>query len=99
MAILQRSLESFLRNPRGSTLHTRYISVLGPRGFSTDPKSSHAAAIKRFGKHLLGAKDKGLILNPRDDHPFDCWVDADFCGNWDRVNADVDPSTAKSRTG
>jgi hypothetical protein len=26
-------------------------------------------------------------------------VDADFVGNWDRVNADVDPSTAKSRTG
>jgi hypothetical protein len=24
---------------------------------------------------------------------------ADFCGNWDRVNADVDPSTAKSRSG
>jgi hypothetical protein len=30
---------------------------------------------------------------------FDCWVDANFVGNWDRVNADVDPSTAKSRTG
>jgi len=26
-------------------------------------------------------------------------VDADFVGNWDRVNADVDPSTARSRTG
>jgi hypothetical protein len=26
-------------------------------------------------------------------------VDADFVGNWDRVNADVDPSTAKSRSG
>jgi hypothetical protein len=66
--------------------------------FSTDPKASHAAAIKRLGKYLLGTKDKGLILNPR-DHSFDCFCDADFCGNWDRVNADVDPSTAKSRTG
>jgi hypothetical protein len=66
--------------------------------FSTDPKASHATAIKRLGKYLLGTKDKGLILNPQ-DHSFDCFCDADFCGNWDRVNADVDPSTAKSRTG
>jgi hypothetical protein len=67
--------------------------------FSTDPRASHAAAIKRIGKYLLATKDKGMILNPQGDHSFDCWCDADFCGNWDRVNADVDPSTAKSRTG
>ena len=66
--------------------------------FSSDPKESHANAIKRIVKYLIGTIDKGIILNPR-DHSFDCWVDADFVGNWDRVNADVDPSTAKSRTG
>jgi hypothetical protein len=66
--------------------------------FSTDPRESHAAAIKRIGRYLLGTRDKGLILNPR-DHSFDNFVDADFCGNWDRVNGDKDPSTAKSRTG
>ncbi len=66
--------------------------------FSADPKESHASAVKRIGKYLLATKDKGLILNPR-EHSFECWVDADFVGNWDRVNADVDPSTAKSRTG
>jgi hypothetical protein len=66
--------------------------------FSADPKDSHAKAVKRIGKYLLATKDKGLILNPR-EHSFDCWVDADFVGNWNRVNADVDPSTAKSRTG
>jgi hypothetical protein len=66
--------------------------------FAADPKESHAAALKRIGRYLAGTKDKGLILNPR-DHSFECYVDADFCGNWDRVNADVDPSTAKSRTG
>jgi hypothetical protein len=47
---------------------------------------------------LILTKDKGLILDPK-DHSFDCWVDADFVGNWDRVNANIDPSTAKSRTG
>ena len=66
--------------------------------FSSDPKVSHANAIKRIVKYLIGTIDKGIILNPK-DHSFDCWVDADFVGNWDRVNADVDPSTAKSRTG
>ena len=66
--------------------------------FSSDPKESHANAVKRIVKYLLGTKDQGIILNPS-DHSFDCWVDADFVGNWDRVNADVDPSTAKSRTG
>jgi hypothetical protein len=66
--------------------------------FSADPKESHATALKRIGRYLAGTKDKGLILNPK-DHSFECFVDADFVGNWDRVNADVDPSTAKSRTG
>lgn len=66
--------------------------------FSADPKESHAKAIKRIAKYLVGTRDKGIILNPQ-EHSFDCFVDADFVGNWDRVNADVDPSTAKSRTG
>lgn len=66
--------------------------------FSADPKESHANALKRIGRYLVGTRDKGLILNPR-NKSFECFVDADFVGNWDRVNADVDPSTAKSRTG
>ena len=66
--------------------------------FAIDPKESHAAAVKRIGRYLAGTKDKGIILNPR-SHSFECFVDADFVGNWDRVNANVDPSTAKSRTG
>jgi hypothetical protein len=55
-------------------------------------------ALKRIGRYLAGTMDKGLILNPR-SNSFECFVDADFIGNWDRVNADIDPSTAKSRTG
>ena len=30
---------------------------------------------------------------------FDCYVDADFCGLWNRRTAHLDPVTAKSRTG
>jgi hypothetical protein len=48
---------------------------------SADPRESHATAVKRIGKYLLATKDKGLILNPK-DHSFDCWVDADFVGNY-----------------
>jgi len=66
--------------------------------FSADPRQSHATAVKRIVKYLILTRDKGIILNPQ-KHSFDCWVDADFVGNWDRVNADVDPSTARSRSG
>mgnify|MGYP000644214090 CR=1 FL=1 len=66
--------------------------------FASNPRQSHATAVKRIVKYLLKTRDKGLIMNPQ-QHSFDCWVDADFVGNWDKVNADVDPSTAKSRTG
>jgi len=63
--------------------------------FSAHPRQSHAIAVKRIVKCLILTRDKGVILNPQ-RHSFDCWVDADFVGNWDRVNADVDPSTAQS---
>ena len=66
--------------------------------FSNDPKASHATAVKHIVKYLLTTKDQGIYLRPK-EHSFDCWVDADFVGNWNKVNADVDPSTAKSRTG
>jgi len=66
--------------------------------FAADPKQLHATAVKRIVKYLLATRDKGLILNPQ-KHSFDCWVDASFVGNWDRVNADVDPSTARSQSG
>ena len=66
--------------------------------FCNDPKMSHENAVKRIVKYLIATKDDGIYLRPN-KHSFDCWVDADFVGNWDRVNADVDPATAKSRTG
>jgi hypothetical protein len=59
--------------------------------------SEVVSVIKRLGKHLLRTKDKDMILNPR--HSFDCFCGADLCRKRDRVNAYVDPLTAKSRTG
>ncbi len=68
--------------------------------FSADPKESHTSAVKRIGKYLLATKDKGLILNPR-EHYFECWVDADFLGQYVKgtEDMDLDAMTAKSRTG
>jgi hypothetical protein len=66
--------------------------------FSAEPKQSHGQAVKRIAKYLVKTRDEGVILNPK-THSFDCFVDADFVGNWNRLYADVDPATAKSRTG
>ena len=66
--------------------------------FSADPKQSHATAVKYIGRYLMRTRDKGIILDPKNSS-FDCWVDADFIGNWNRQTSDVDPSVARSRTG
>ena len=62
--------------------------------FSSDPKDSHAQAIKQIGRYLMGTRDKGIILKPNPDMGLEDWVDADFCGNWDRKYALEDPTTA-----
>ena len=59
---------------------------------------SHSTALKRIGRFLAGTRDKGIIFSPT-THSFECYVDADFVGNWDQANADIDPGTAKLRTG
>ena len=66
--------------------------------FSANPKQSHAIAVKRIGRYLLATRDKGITMQPR-DHSFDCWVDADFVGNWNPDIAMEDIGTAKSRSG
>jgi len=66
--------------------------------FSSCPKQSHATAAKRTVKCLVLMRTKGTILNPQ-QHSFDCWIHANFIGNWDRANADVNPSAEKLRTG
>ena len=67
--------------------------------FLSNPKASHGAAIKQIGRYLLGTRDKGVYLRPDSEQLFECYVDADFCGNWDRAIAADDPDTAKSRAG
>ena len=53
----------------------------------------------RIGRYLLGSREKRLILKPRKKKCLENFVDADFCGNWNRMRASEDAITAKSRTG
>ena len=75
------------------------VSVHQCARFTEHPKRCHAEAVKRIGRYLLGTRDKGLIINPQAPWHFDCWVDTDFSGNWRHKDAQVDPMTAKSRSG
>jgi hypothetical protein len=54
--------------------------------------------VKHIGRYLLGTRDKGYVLRPDLTQSFECYVDADYCGNWDPLNMD-DPNTAKSQSG
>eukprot|EP00978_Attheya_sp_CCMP212_P017515 scaffold46797_cov52-Attheya_sp.AAC.1 len=67
--------------------------------FSIDPKESHAQAIKQIGRYLMANRDKGIILKPNPEMGLEDWVNADFCGAWDRQYAMEDPTTARSRSG
>jgi Reverse transcriptase (RNA-dependent DNA polymerase) len=66
--------------------------------YMAKPMRSHGEAVKRIGRYLLGTRDKGFIVHPDQHKSFECYVDADYCGNWDPLHAE-DPNTAMSRTG
>ncbi len=49
--------------------------------------------------YLKKTEDIGICFKPNTEKDFECYCDADFSGNWNKSFADVDPSTAKSRSG
>jgi hypothetical protein len=67
--------------------------------FCEDPKQVHYEAILHLTKYLVGTMDKGIILDPKSEQSFEVYADADFAGNWNKLTAHKDPSTAKSRSG
>ena len=67
--------------------------------FSIDTKKSHGDAVEYLCKYLVGTRDKGIILDPDAEQSLKVYVDADFCGSYQRITAMDDISTAKSRTG
>jgi hypothetical protein len=67
--------------------------------FCEDPNAEHGEAIEHIAKYLRDTADQGLIFRPDISKSFDTYADADFVGNWHRMTASDDPSTAKSRSG
>jgi hypothetical protein len=66
--------------------------------FMSRPMRVHGEAVKRIGRYLLGTRDKGLIVRPDMQKSFECYVDADYCGNWYPLHSE-DTDSAKSRSG
>ena len=75
------------------------VSVHQCAWLTEHPKRSHAEAVERIGRYLLGTRDQGLIIRPNTPWHFDCWVDADYAGKWRYTDAHIDPMTSKSRSG
>jgi hypothetical protein len=66
--------------------------------FCSDPKKSHATAVKYIGRYLAAMKDKGIQVKTN-SKGFECYVDASHAGDWKQSAATDDPTTARSRTG
>jgi Reverse transcriptase (RNA-dependent DNA polymerase) len=66
--------------------------------FSSNPKKSHATAVKTLIRYLQGTKHIGTIFSPSDELDIEVFCDADFAGLWN-VEPLIDPTSAKSRLG
>jgi hypothetical protein len=94
-----RSIVGKLNYLEKSTRPDISVAVHQCARFVSDPKQPHGKAINWIGRYLKGTADKGLIFRPDTTKSIDCYVDADFSGNWDKVEAPNDSDTARSRTG
>ncbi len=64
--------------------------------YSNDPHK-HGEAILYLVKYLKQTKNLGLKFKPNPKQGFDWFYVADFSGNWNRLLAPTDPSSAKSQ--
>jgi Reverse transcriptase (RNA-dependent DNA polymerase). len=69
--------------------------------FQLNPKKAHENAVKRIGRYLLGTRDKGITFTPKleEINSVECFIDADFAGNYTKEETSHDPDSVKSRTG
>ena len=66
--------------------------------FSTNPKQSHATAVKTIICYLKRTRDLGIIMKPNGQLHLETFVDADFAGLYKQEDM-LNPASAKSRTG
>ena len=67
--------------------------------YSSNPKQEHGQAIIYIVRYLIKTRDLGLLFKPDPSKGFYCYADVDFSGEWNKDFAELDPSTAKSRSG
>ena len=67
--------------------------------FYKDPRAPHGKAVEQLVKYLISTKEKGIILTPIKYKSIEVYADADIPGNWNKLTAEHDASTAKYRTG
>jgi hypothetical protein len=67
--------------------------------YSSYPRQSHGKAILYLVCYLKKMCNLGLKFKPDPKKGFECYCDANFSENWNKVFASVDPSTAKSQSG
>jgi hypothetical protein len=67
--------------------------------YSSNPKQEHDQAIIYIVQYLINTRDLGLYFKPDSSKGFYCYADADFLGEWNKEFDEIDPSTAKSRSG
>ena len=65
--------------------------------FSSNPKQSHAQAIKTIVRYLSGTRDQGMTFQPGPRLDLDMYVDADFC-SLHGIEPASDPNSARSRS-
>ncbi len=84
---------------KGSRPDIAYIAHQCAR-FTVGAKVEHGKAIRHLGRYLKGTREKGMIFNPDPTQGLEVYVDADFAGNWCKVDAGMqDRDTARSRHG
>ena len=68
--------------------------------YMSDPKKSHARAVRWIGRYLLHSRRKGIRFKADITRGLEVFVDASFAGNWDKQDALTgDRDTARSRHG
>ena len=66
--------------------------------FVEDPKVEHSKAIRQITRYIQGTADKGIVMKPDKQKGLEVYVDADFAGNWDKIDT-TNRDTARSRHG
>jgi hypothetical protein len=66
--------------------------------FSNNPKQSHATAVKTIVQYLFRTRDKGTTVTATNKLNIKLFVDTDFARLY-KKEKDVDPNSARSRTG